>query len=404
MNVRRAIVAAAMALALVPAFPADGNAIPAFARKYRVSCSLCHTAAPRLNAFGEQFAGNGFEFVPGEPARDTIATGDALLRLLAGINFAVRFDAYAQAQTSRSEGRPSFDLQTPYGIKLLSGGPIADRVSYYMYFYLSERGEVAGLEDAYVQFTDVARSGVSLLVGQFQSSDPLFKRELRLEFEDYQPYRVRVGEARADLTYDRGVMAVFSPWSGSDAALFVVGGQGLTEADEARFFDRDSGKNLGLRLSHELGPVRVGGYAYLGTETQEGIDDRVRIWGPDATLASGDLELNLQYLRRTDSDPFFRSGDGTTVDAGFAELIWSPQGPTGRWFFSGLYNDVRADDPVVSLRLGEQTGTPPLLDEYRTLAGSASYLYRRNIRLLGEATWDFASESARFTAGFMTAF
>ena len=36
---------------------------------------------------------------------------------------------------------------------------------------------------------------VSVLAGQFQVSDPLFKRELRLEYEDYQPYRVRVGES-----------------------------------------------------------------------------------------------------------------------------------------------------------------------------------------------------------------
>lgn len=51
---------------------------------------------------------------------------------------------------------------------------------------------MAGLEDAYVQFTDVGGSGVSVIAGQFQVSDPLFKRELRLEYEDYQPYRVRV--------------------------------------------------------------------------------------------------------------------------------------------------------------------------------------------------------------------
>jgi hypothetical protein len=36
-----------------------------------------------------------------------------------------------------------------------------------------------GFEDAYVQFSDVAGSGVDLLAGQFQISDPLVKRELR---------------------------------------------------------------------------------------------------------------------------------------------------------------------------------------------------------------------------------
>lgn len=403
--IRRSLLLSLVLLSLGALLPDRASAIPPFARKYGVSCVTCHSGVPRLNAFGETFAANGFEFAPNEPPRDTIATGDPLLRLLRGINFGVRLDAYAVASTARSGGGPATDLQTPYGSKLLSGGPIADRVSYYMYFYMSERGEVAGLEDAYVQFTDVARSGVSLLVGQFQASDPLFKRELRLEFEDYQPYRVRVGDVRADLTYDRGLMAIGSPWTGADAAVMVVGGQGLSEADEARSFDRDSGKNLGLRLSQEAGPLRVGGYAYLGSENRDGIDDQIRIFGPDATVGVGNLELNLSYLRRTDSDPFFGEGEReTTVDAGLAELIWSPQGPGGRWFVSGLYNQIWSDSPVVSLRLGEQTGSPPFLSDYRTATGSVSYLYRRNIRLLGELTWDLEAESARFVTGFMTGF
>src|SRR5690606_15708554 len=56
-----------LALLLLGFFVSTAEAIPAFARKYRVTCSVCHTTAPALNAFGEQFAGNGFEFVPGEP-------------------------------------------------------------------------------------------------------------------------------------------------------------------------------------------------------------------------------------------------------------------------------------------------------------------------------------------------
>ena len=207
----------AVAAAGMLAATADtASAIPAFARKYRVSCSLCHAPAPRLNAFGEQFGGNGFAFAPGEEPRDTIDTGDELLLLNQSLPLAVRLDAFMQAFTNVEADATKFDFQTPYGIKLLSGGQLAKNVSWYMYFFLTERGEVAGLEDAYIQFTDIGGSGVSLIAGQFQVSDPLFKRELRLEFEDYQLYRIRVGDARADLTYDRGFMALASPWEGGD--------------------------------------------------------------------------------------------------------------------------------------------------------------------------------------------
>ena len=67
-------------LILLAFAPVDSGAIPAFARKYRATCALCHAPVPRLNAFGEEFAGNGFVFVRGEAPTDTLNTGDPLLR------------------------------------------------------------------------------------------------------------------------------------------------------------------------------------------------------------------------------------------------------------------------------------------------------------------------------------
>jgi hypothetical protein len=39
------------------------NAIPAFARKYGLPCSACHTAWPELNNFGQVFRDNGFQLM-----------------------------------------------------------------------------------------------------------------------------------------------------------------------------------------------------------------------------------------------------------------------------------------------------------------------------------------------------
>lgn len=393
--------------------PPDASAIPAFARRYGVSCTLCHGPAPRLTEFGERFAGNGFQFTVDEEPRDTLDTGDELLTLLERIRFAFRFDAFAVAQSDGPRNGSEVDLQTPWLIKLLSGGPIADRISYYMYFFMSERGTVKGLEDAYLQFTDIGRSGVSAIVGQFQVSDPLFKRELRLEYEDYQAYRLRVGDVGTDLTYDRGVMLLYSPWEGNDVAFQVVNGEGLREGDEFRLFDRDRNKNFMLRLSQDLGPVRLGVFGLAGREAHEDVaipaDDRILMWGPDATIRLfGDrLEFNLQYLRRWDDNAFLTpdSALSTTVDAGFAELVFSPRGLGGRWFFTGLYNHIDASAPVVSLRLGEQKKhDPPFIQQYRTFSAGVHWLLRRNFRLTGELGWDFEEDGARLVAGFVTAF
>lgn len=396
----------------------SAQAIPAFARKYGVSCSLCHAPIPRLNAFGETFAGNGFEFAPGEPPRDTVGTADDLLRLQRDIPLAIRFDAYARAQTDPTFGQNGIDLQAPWVIKLLSGGQVADKVSYYLYFLLTERGEVAGLEDAYIQFTDVAGSGVSLIAGQFQVSDPLFKRELRLQYEDYQPYRVRVGNAVADLTYDRGLMALWSPREGTDLAVQVVTGRGLNEAFANRQYDSEDQKSTMVRLSQDVGPIRLGAFAYRGYEVAAGQKNTITMWGPDATIPLGSLgEVNAQYLRRVDRDPYFGRCSvaspcaggitfpfQTTVNAGFAEAVIWPQGQQGRLFFTGLYNWIDTEHPVLSLRLGEQEADVPFLSRYQTVTGGIHWLHRRNVRLMGEAGWDFEREQARFVLGTVVAF
>jgi len=64
------------------------------------------------------------------------------------------------------------------------------------------------------------------------------------------------------------------------------------------------------------------------------------------------VDLNGQYLRKTDSRPFF-GGAGpreTDVDMVPGELTWAPQGPTGRWFVNELHNGVRSDAAVFRVR------------------------------------------------------
>jgi hypothetical protein len=306
--------------------------------------------------------------------------------------------------TTAVQDETRVDFQTPYGIKLFSSGLIAKNISYYLYFFLAERGEVAGLEDAYIQFSDVGGIGVALMVGQFQASDPLFKRELRLEFEDYQVYRVRVGDTRADLTYDRGLMAAYSPWRGADLALEILNGRGLTAAGENRQFDRDPWKNAALRYSQEVGPFRLGLFGMYGAEEADAVENRFVVWGPDATLQlSRSVELNLQYLRRTDDDPFYGEMGApteTVVDGGFAELVWSPSAGGARWFVAGLVNWLDADANIFTIRQGEAGP----LSRYRTASLSLSYLLRRNLRLLAETQYDADRERARFTTGFTAAF
>ncbi|MDH3455422.1 MAG: hypothetical protein OER90_01155 [Gemmatimonadota bacterium] len=379
----------------------DAAEIPAFGRRYRVSCSMCHSVIPRLSAFGEVFAGNGFRMASAEPPRDTVGTGDDLLDLYRDLPLAVRLDAYATASLN---GGTDTDFQTPYNIKFLSGGPIAKKLSYYFYFFLFERGEVGGIEDAYVYLDDIGGQPVDLAVGQFQVSDPMFKRELRLEYEDYALYRARVGLQPADLTYDRGFM-LLTDAAGFTFSAIVVNGNGKGEAEPDRELDNDPLKNFFAHVSRDVVPgLRLGAMGYYGRQegTANGgplVKNSFWIIGADATITAGPAELNLQYIHRKDDNPTFTTGEPEAVlNGGLAELIFHPRG--ARWYGLALYNIVDMNLPLLNVRLGG----PDNVERYQTLTGGIGYVVRRNVRTFVETTWDLEQDETRWTLGFTTGF
>lgn len=386
---------------LAPQHMAADNEIPAFARKYGVSCNMCHHPVPKLNEFGETFAGNGFRFAPNEAPRDTINTGDDLLDLTRNLPLAIRMDVYAQAFT---DGEVATDWKTPYNVKILSGGPISKSFSYYLYFFLFERGEVGGIEDAFIQWNDVGGVPVDLILGQFQVSDPLFKRELRLEFDDYAIYRARIGLQPTDLTYDRGIMvpANIGPLT---ATGMIVNGSGKGEAFEDLKLDNNAAKNVMAHVTGNIIPeVRLGVMAYGGKEQGSvggGPEVTNHMWmgGIDATVSLGTVELNLQYIHREDGNPTFTTDENKAfTNGGFAELIWRPD--RSRWYALALYNQVHCSEPLLNVRLGG----PAAVEQHQSVTGGGGYIIRRNFRLTGEVTWDFEQEFARWTLGLVTAF
>jgi hypothetical protein len=376
-----------LAAALLVLAIQEAAAIPAFARKYDMSCTTCHAVFPKLKPYGNEFAGNGFQLPDKEPPRYYRETGDDLLLLMRELPFAFRFEGYTQWQPQTAGGS---DFAWPYLLKLISGGQIARDVSYYFYFFFGERGEVAGLEDAFVMFNNIFKTDMDVYLGQFQVSDPLFKRELRLTLEDYQIYRVKPGKSSVNLTYDRGLMLTYGFPSGTDIVVEVLNGNGIGAADDERNFDRDKYKNLALRVSQDIGEhVRIGGVGYYGKE-DKGTVNTMWMAGPDITLSSDQLELNLQYVERRDDDPHFESATTKVATRGaFGELTYVPDGDKSRWHGVALVNWVESDLSDLN---------------YKTATGHVSYLMARNLRLIGEYTYDFEQKANKFTVGFVSAF
>jgi len=394
----RIVILGAVLCFLMPAKNAEG--IPAFARKYQISCQVCHSPGPPvLKAFGDEFAGDGFRMTEYQSPRYFIPTGDDRLSLFREFPIAVRIDGFVTANFN-NEG--TVDFGAPFVVKILSGGELSEKLSYYFYFLMNERGEIAGLEDAFLMYANTFNSGINLFLGQFQVSDPLFKGELRLTLEPYQIYGVKPAGSSIDLKYDRGIMFDRSFSTGTTIVGEIVNGSGLGEAGEGFLFDKDKYKNFMLRINQSIGEsVSLGFFGYTGREmiSDEAPDpylSEVKMYGPDLAINIGDkLILNVQYLWRTDSDVYDPDGEVHLMDVkthgGMAELIYAPKGDMSKVYFAGLVNLVESQ-----------------LDDldYRSATLHLGYLLRRNVRVVAEGTYMFSGTDPYLKAstGFVAAF
>jgi hypothetical protein len=410
---------AVLAVALT-ARPDRAAAMPGFARKYSMSCKTCHAPFPKLKPYAFDFIAEGYRLPEGEPPRATIDTGDDLLTLTRDFPIGMRLDLYGAYEHGET---PNNDLTVPFLLKIISGGPVTDSISYYFYFFLSEKGELAGIEDALLYFRDLFGSGLNLTVGQFAVNDPLYKSETRLTRESYMLYKRKPGESMGNLTYERGAVLDYGFDFGLDLVAMVLNGNGIHTAGDA--FDVDDYKTGFFRAAQGLGPFSIGGFAYYGKEERAptvtagaaavapagGLGalaaaplpaktNTILYVGGDVSAQFEVFELNALYLRRTDTNPTFLAGGPDSAAQGvMAEAIWRPGYDQGRFCLTGLYNWFASD-------LKDAAGADPLAYHSATL--SASWLLGRNARLMAEYTFvlrDGALENGhRATLGVVSAF
>lgn len=376
------------------AFLTEVFSIPAFARKYNMSCKVCHSPFPKLKPYGEDFAANGFALKDADAPRYYVNTGDDELTLIRDLPLALRIEGYLTYNRDKSE---QTDFRGPSALKLLSGGTITNDVSYYVY-YILEEGDVGKIEDAFLFFNNLFGSELDFSIGQFQVSDPVFKRELRLTLEDYLIYKVHPGLSGIDLTYDRGIMLSYGMPTNTDITLEVVNGSGIGTPFENGNFDHDKYKNIFARISQEVADqFRLGALGYYGNEVIANIPELAQetneIWmaGADATIDVSPLELNVQYIFRNDNNPFGLMTGAAEVktQGGFAELIVRPEGDNSMYYGAAVFNYIDSDEDALDIK---------------SVGVSLGYLLRRNIRITVEYDHNFTVEYGSVSFGFVTAF
>ncbi len=117
---------------------AESYAVPAFARKYGVSCSQCHTAWPDLNAYGRWFKIQGYVREPGSTdgvlqAKDGGGLWTEKDFPIAAVVISRPYDKGTTGQGDYSSGQSEARNRALQDMTLfIAGGDVSNHMSYFM--------------------------------------------------------------------------------------------------------------------------------------------------------------------------------------------------------------------------------------------------------------------------------
>ena len=132
----------------------DARAIPAFARKYNVPCSSCHTGDFKLNDFGAAFDINGYQ-LPGTIERTPVWNSSSLpISLL----FQDRVSMLSSTHTGSSAVDTTTKMFNSLIATIVTGGVIVPHVSLMSEIDFEDNGKgelIAGMEYAFLNFNNI---------------------------------------------------------------------------------------------------------------------------------------------------------------------------------------------------------------------------------------------------------
>ncbi|MBI3194578.1 MAG: hypothetical protein HYZ34_08965, partial [Ignavibacteriae bacterium] len=267
----------------------DAYAIPSFARKYKTSCTTCHIAIPKRNAFGEAFRRNGYVLPKGDAQltkEEPVSLGaegwketfpDAIWPGAIPENFPLA--AYIHTRVVYDPLKPDgqqFGFDMPHELELLFGTAFGNDVGVFGEWIAFESGANAvGLQRFFFQFNDVAgpKDALNIKVGRFepgitsgymQANRITLDRPLTIDYRASGDWRPRDNQAGIELN---GILA-----NNLEYAAGVLNGEGKT----VPFKDR---KDVYARAAYKIGGMALDGSGADAElkESDNWIDDAVTI-------------------------------------------------------------------------------------------------------------------------------
>jgi hypothetical protein len=423
-----------MALIMVAAFmflliTEESYGIPAFARKYKTSCTTCHVAIPKRNAFGEAFRRNGFVLPKGDAQlikEEPVSLGaegwkemfpEAVWPGVIPPNLPIA--VYVHNRLTYDPLKPNgqkigFDM--PHELELLFGGAFGNDVGLFGEWIFFEGGQNAvGMQRFFFQFNDIAgpKDALNIKVGRIEpgitsgymnANRITLDRPITIDYKASGDWRPRDNQTgieingilRSRFEYSAGVLngeGKATPFKDRKDAFarvgYKIGGMGLdgTGADaELKETDNweDDAVTLGLytyqghfakstsTTTRTIDTIGSGGnptkFKIKETTTTKQWDNNFNRFGVDLRAGYGRMELTGGVILGEDENPL---GDAKKIKhtAYFGEIdyIFYP------WLI-GVFRVNRADSKLAS----------DDRDKYWEINPNITVLYRANIRFTVE--------------------
>jgi hypothetical protein len=253
-------------------------AIPAFARKYDLPCSACHTAWPELNLFGQRFKDNGYQL--GNDRDSPIWVNPSYLPFAIRTTPGWRAERTTHQPVDATPGDPTsgtvertinqsgFDIS---GADFLMLGTLYKNITF-GFVPTVEDGEGVGIEAAFVRFDNLGKSPwANLKVGKFELDNLLSEKRivtLSSNGSFYQGYHfVPVGDAT---DFGLGDNQIGAEWLGHSLNSYtrfsiaaLAGSDGVPGLPSGKAYDGMFTLSQAFDAGR-LGLQRVGVFGYLG--------------------------------------------------------------------------------------------------------------------------------------------
>lgn len=330
------------ALLAVMVLPGQAQAIPAFARKYSFECSQCHTAWPKLNAFGRDFKMNGYK-VEGE------LEDEELSQIISDFqNWDKQFPISAVGKLRPYDKKKNNDskIRAFHEAEIMVAGRAYKNVSMWMEFEAEDETNFhPELEAAIGAWNLSPEANIAMGWGPVFWADPFET------FADGGRRMTRSHKGPLDQRFGAGErLRSASQWVAAYGRLaqgrvYYVGGVSSGGEDA----EGGDSKDLFGRLAVEATPgVYAGGFIQDGTNDAKGFPLDFTRYGFDAQIEKGNF--NAYGMVMVADDQFVEGAAKSSTTVGYVEALYTIHSeaiplivPLVRVDFLDQYTDITAN-------------------------------------------------------------